>query len=138
MADIYNSIAIGNVSRVSAPNQVRIGNSFTTSIGGYAGWSTISDGRVKKNIKDNVPGLAFINKLKAVTYNLDLDAADKFLQSPGVKQKEQRTQMSSQKDMAARQAKQQVLYTQMEPVLLIQESDMLLYMLHLPHSIILL
>jgi hypothetical protein len=113
MADIYNSIAIGNVSRVSAPNQVRIGNSYTTSIGGYAGWSTISDGRVKKNIKDNVPGLAFINKLKAVTYNLDLDVADKFLQTPALKQKDGKvpSPSASPEAMAARQAKQQIIYT---------------------------
>src|SRR6478735_5940395 len=59
-ADIYNSTALGRGTLVSAPSQVRVGNSFVTSIGGYADWSTISDGRVKKNIKDNVPGLSFI------------------------------------------------------------------------------
>jgi hypothetical protein len=109
--DIYNSIAIGNVSRVSAPNQARIGNSYTTSIGGYAGWSTVSDERVKKNIKDNVPGLAFINKLKAVTYNLDLDAADQFTQSPALKQRSEQSQAISQADVAARKQKQEVVYT---------------------------
>jgi hypothetical protein len=51
----------------TANNQVRIGNNLVTSIGGYAGWTTLpSDGRVKKNIKTNAPGLAFINKLKPV------------------------------------------------------------------------
>ena len=110
-ADIYNSTALGRGARVSAPSQVRIGNSFVTSIGGYAGWSTISDGRLKKNIKDNVPGLAFINKLKAVTYNLDLAAADKFLQVPGIKQDNARQREFSRSDMAARESKQKVVYT---------------------------
>jgi hypothetical protein len=54
-----------------------IGNSMVTSICGYVPWTTISDGRVKKNIRTDVPGLAFINQLEPVTYNLDLDAADK-------------------------------------------------------------
>lgn len=110
-ADIYNSTALGRGARVSAPSQVRIGNSFVTSIGGYAGWSTISDGRVKKNIKDNVPGLAFINKLKAVTYNLDLAVADKFLQAPGIKQDNVKQRELSKPDMAAREAKQKIVYT---------------------------
>lgn len=110
-ADIYNSTALGRGTRVSAPSQVRIGNSFVTSIGGYADWSTISDGRVKKNIKDNVPGLIFINKLKAVTYNLDLAAADKFLQAPGVKQENAKQREFSKSDMPAREAKQKIVYT---------------------------
>lgn len=67
-----NSIALGYATSITANNQVRIGNSSITSIGGYANWSNISDGRYKKNIKENVPGLAFINALKPVTYNLDI------------------------------------------------------------------
>lgn len=68
----YNSIAIGNSSRVTAPLQVRIGGSFIGSIGGYQNWTNISDGRFKKNIKENVMGLDFIMKLRPVTYNLDV------------------------------------------------------------------
>jgi len=110
---IYNSIALGNTTYVSAPNQVRIGNSYITSIGGYTNWSNISDGRVKKNVKENVPGLAFINKLKPITYNLDLDAADKIVARPSAKDKEgkQLTKEASQIAVNARTAKQQVVYT---------------------------
>lgn len=50
-----------------------------TSIGGYAAWSNFSDGRGKKNIRRDVPGLSFINRLQPVTYNLDLDAIDGLL-----------------------------------------------------------
>jgi trimeric autotransporter adhesin len=68
----YNSIAIGNTSTVTAPVQVRIGGSFIESIGGYQNWTNISDGRYKKNIKEDVGGLDFIMKLRPVTYNLDV------------------------------------------------------------------
>ena len=68
----FNSIALGADARVTASNQARIGNSSTTSIGGFAGWTNISDGRFKKNIKENVRGLDFILQLRPVTYNLDI------------------------------------------------------------------
>ena len=110
---LYNTVALGNYAKVTASNQVRIGNSSTTSIGGYANWTNISDGRVKKNIKENVPGLAFINKLKPVTYNLDLDAADKIMAVPAAKDKNGKllTRQVSQAEMTARQAKQKIVYT---------------------------
>jgi trimeric autotransporter adhesin len=67
------STAIGYNSRITASSQVRIGNSTTGSIGGYAAWSNLSDGRFKKNIKEDVKGLDFIMALRPVTYNLDID-----------------------------------------------------------------
>lgn len=67
-----NTVIIGYSAKGTASNQVRIGNASITSIGGYQGWSNISDGRFKKNVKQNVPGLAFIKKLQPVTYNLDI------------------------------------------------------------------
>lgn len=79
---LSNSIAIGTLATVSASDQVRIGNQFTTSIGGYAGWTNLSDGRYKKNLKHDVPGLSFITKLTPVTYTLDLDGLNKALNVP--------------------------------------------------------
>lgn len=79
---VSNSIAIGTVSTVTASDQVRIGNTATSSIGGYAGWTNLSDGRFKKNLKENVPGLSFITKLQPITYTLDLDGLDKALKVP--------------------------------------------------------
>jgi hypothetical protein len=76
---LSNTTAIGCGTIVTASNQVRIGNSNVTSIGGYAAWSNFSDGRAKKNIRANVPGLSFIKRLQPVTYNLDLDAIDELL-----------------------------------------------------------
>jgi hypothetical protein len=76
---VTNSTAIGYEATVSGDNQVRVGNSAVTSIGGFANWTNISDGRYKKNIKENIPGLAFINKLRPVSYNLDIHGIEKFL-----------------------------------------------------------
>lgn len=56
----------------TSDNNVNIGNFSITSIGGQVNWATYSDNRIKKNIQENVPGLAFITKLKPVTYNLDI------------------------------------------------------------------
>ena len=69
---LSNATAIGYYAIVNASNKVRIGNTSVTSIGGQVGWTNFSDGRIKNNIKENVPGLAFINLLKPVTYNFNL------------------------------------------------------------------
>lgn len=68
--NFFNSTALGANCAISASNQVRVGDSKVTSIGGIVGWSTLSDRRYKTNIKDNVPGISFINKLQPVTYHL--------------------------------------------------------------------
>jgi hypothetical protein len=70
--DFDNSTALGSFSRITASNQVRIGNTNITSIGGYEDWSNLSDGRYKRNISEDVPGLPFILALRPVTYNLDV------------------------------------------------------------------
>ena len=67
-----NATAIGSQASADASNKVRIGNGSVTSIGGQVAWTNFSDGRIKKNIRENVPGLVFINLLKPVTYNISL------------------------------------------------------------------
>ncbi len=79
---IANSTAIGALSSVTASDQVRVGSFFVTSIGGYTDWTNISDKRFKKDIKENVPGLDFILKLKPVTYYLDMNRIAEYLQAP--------------------------------------------------------
>lgn len=107
-----NGSAFGYNSTITANNQVRIGNSLVTSIGGYAAWTTLpSDGRVKKNIKANVPGLAFINKLQPLTYNLDIDAIDKIVQRPAIRTLDGKSMHPSQEELAARKLKEQITYT---------------------------
>jgi trimeric autotransporter adhesin len=73
-ANFSNTVAIGYGAEVTASNQVRLGNFFTASIGGKVAWSTVSDARFKTNLQNNVPGLAFINQLKPLTYQLDNEA----------------------------------------------------------------
>ena len=77
-ATITNAISLGADATVTAGNTARFGNAGTVSYGGYAGWTNISDGRFKKNIQENVPGLGFINKLRPVTYTLDATRLDAF------------------------------------------------------------
>lgn len=77
LENLTNMTAIGYNAVVTASNQIRLGNVDITSIGGQVGWTNFSDGRYKKNIKDDVPGLEFINKLRPVTYNLDVEGLDK-------------------------------------------------------------
>lgn len=72
--NISNAVAIGYGSAVYASHQARIGNTATTSIGGQVSWTTFSDGRFKQNVQENITGLAFINKLRPVSYNLNLPA----------------------------------------------------------------
>jgi trimeric autotransporter adhesin len=74
-----NSTALGYNTQVTASNQVRIGNSAVTSIGGYANWSKLSDGRFKHNVQQDVPGLAFITQLRPVTYTVDVEGLDQAL-----------------------------------------------------------
>lgn len=107
---LSNTIAIGYFANTTASNQVRIGNSSITSIGGYTGWTNISDGRVKKNVKENVPGLSFIRQLRAVTYNLDLDKADDIT---GVSKRELRKGETENNEqiLTARKEKEQQVYT---------------------------
>ncbi|MEP6466057.1 MAG: tail fiber domain-containing protein [Parafilimonas sp.] len=78
-AGYYNVIAIGQGTVCTGSSQVTMGNGATGSYRAYANWSNISDGRFKKNIKENVPGLAFINKLQPITYTLDATGIDNFL-----------------------------------------------------------
>ncbi len=73
-----NSIAIGYSASCTGSNQVRIGNTNTNNIGGIVGWSVLSDGRFKKNVKDNVAGLDFIMELQPVNYEIDEKALRKF------------------------------------------------------------
>ena len=81
--NLTNATALGYNATATASNMVRIGNSSVTSIGGYAGWTTLPcDRRFKKNVRENVPGIAFIIKLRPVTYQLDMEAIAAFRGTP--------------------------------------------------------
>lgn len=76
--DLHNATAIGAFAKVDASNKVRIGNTLVTSIGGQVGWTTFSDGRYKRNIHENVGGLAFINSLRPVSYTVDTKSLNEY------------------------------------------------------------
>jgi len=74
-----NATAIGYAAINTQNNQVRLGNTYVTSIVGGVNWTGLSDRRAKKNIHAKVPGLSFINLLQPVTFNIDLDALDEII-----------------------------------------------------------
>ena len=73
-----NSMALGNNASSTANNEIVLGNSAIVSIGGIVNWTATSDMRFKTNVQDNVTGLDFIDRLKPVTYNMDIVAFEKF------------------------------------------------------------
>lgn len=89
----FNSTALGSGAIVDASNKVRIGNTNVNSIGGQVAWSNFSDGRIKRNVEANVPGLEFIKLLKPVTYNFDIAKQNELL---GVKSNAEATSGSNE------------------------------------------
>ncbi|RLD41470.1 MAG: hypothetical protein DRI89_09720 [Bacteroidetes bacterium] len=72
-----NSTALGDGASITADGQVRIGHNVS-SIGGPQSWTNTSDGRFKTDVTENVPGLAFIEQLRPVTYYLDVEKLDDY------------------------------------------------------------
>ncbi len=79
---LANAIAIGYTAIVDASNKVRIGNTSIGSIGGQVGWTTFSDGRFKRNIREDVKGIDFVMQLRPVTYTVDQHALNYKLNIP--------------------------------------------------------
>ena len=100
----YNVIAIGQGTICTAPSQVTMGNPATSSYRAYSFWSNISDGRYKRNVKEDVPGLSFINKLRPVTYTLDASGLDQFLNRGRERQPGSEAQAVMQKALKAKEA----------------------------------
>jgi hypothetical protein len=105
-----NVIAIGQGTICNASDQVTIGNSATNSYRVYADWTNISDGRYKRNVKEDVPGLAFISKLRPVTYNLDASGLDNFLHKNQGKDQQMNANAKSKMEKAFTE-KEQIRFT---------------------------
>ncbi|HLF65039.1 MAG TPA: tail fiber domain-containing protein [Saprospiraceae bacterium] len=73
-----NSTGIGYNADCTASNQIFIGNGAVTDIGGVVNWTILSDRQFKTQVTENVPGIAFIQRLRPVTYHFDLRAYDDF------------------------------------------------------------
>ena len=75
-----NNIAIGYFAQVPSQtnsNQIRIGNTSITYAGVQVAWSLTSDKRWKSDIQPSNLGLAFISKLKPVSYTRNYDDSKK-------------------------------------------------------------
>jgi endosialidase-like protein len=104
--DLSNTLALGSGATVSASNTIRLGNSSITHIYAAVGTIETSDARYKTSVRENVPGLAFINKLRPVTYHWDmkkLKASDgqSYLNSDTEKERTQYTGFLAQEVEAA-------------------------------------
>ena len=77
-----NATSIGYNAQATASNQVYLGDASVTGVYCFSGLYTSSDNRFKTEIEENVPGLAFITKLRPVTYHYDMDNIAKFLNTP--------------------------------------------------------
>lgn len=69
---LSNTVALGVDAAPGASNQVRIGNTVMTSIGGYEPWTDLSDVRFKRGVAPQTHGLDFILKLEPITYRYDV------------------------------------------------------------------
>ena len=69
---LTNATALGNGAIATASNQVMLGDASVSVVRTFGTIIVPSDGRFKKNIKENVPGLDFIRALRPVTYNYDI------------------------------------------------------------------
>jgi len=75
---VTNSTALGNGAIVNSSNKIRFGNTAVLVIEGQVAYTT-SDGRFKRAVKTNAPGLEFILGLNPVTYQFDYAKFSDFL-----------------------------------------------------------
>jgi len=74
--NVNNTISIGNNGWLNgASNQVFLGNSSSSWIGGWQLWTKYSDSRIKTRVTEGVVGLEFIKKLRPVTYYMSIKTA---------------------------------------------------------------
>jgi len=104
---LTNTTALGNGAVTTASNTIAIGNTAINSIKGQVGFSTFSDGRYKRNVREDVYGIDFIMGLRPVTYNLDIELlADKLQEDVTFDENGNRTQSAPSANVAASRSKQ--------------------------------
>jgi hypothetical protein len=110
---LTNIAGYGYSARPTASNQVRVGNSSVTSIGGYTAWTNLSDSRYKKDIRENVSGLEFIMKLRPITYHLDVHKLASYLTEDQRRDENGNPYIASPDnlDLQARNEKEAIQYT---------------------------
>ncbi len=70
---LNNTTSIGAGAISVGHNQVTLGNVNVTNVRSAGTYGTLSDGRFKENVTENVSGLAFIMQLRPVTYTLNTE-----------------------------------------------------------------
>ena len=81
MLSLHGGTAIGANAIVNANNKMQLGSS-TTTLSTSGGYTIVSDGRFKDDVKDSdVSGLSFINKLHPVTYFFNYKRFDDFIRN---------------------------------------------------------
>jgi len=75
---LSNATAIGSNALVDASNKIRLGDGNVTVVESNGVFNTVSDGRFKYNIKEDVKGLDFIMQLRPVTYQFDAKKQEDF------------------------------------------------------------
>lgn len=68
---LINGTVIGASAVLNASHKVRLGAATVTVVEGAVPYSNPSDARFKFDVKDDVPGIDFIMKLRPVTYKFD-------------------------------------------------------------------
>lgn len=110
-----NSMALGRSARISADDQVRIGNSSVTSIGGYDAWTNLSDGRFKQQIREDIKGLDFILRLRPVSYQIDVQSLAVALNEDHTEEQEQelkgKNNLPDEAILKSRNEKSQIRYS---------------------------
>ncbi len=72
--------AIGASTIATTSNKVWLGaNIAGMEVQAYGPYTNLSDGRFKENIKENIPGLNFITKLRPVSYTFNIDKLQKHI-----------------------------------------------------------
>ena len=68
--DLFNTTVIGYNAKATSSNSIVLGNPLVYRIGGPVGWTSSSDVRIKKNIRDTRYGLSTVMQLRPVDYTL--------------------------------------------------------------------
>ena len=76
--NISNATAIGYNAIADASNKIRLGDNNVTVVESNGVFNTVSDGRFKYNIQEDVKGVDFIMQLRPVTYKFDAKKQEDF------------------------------------------------------------
>ena len=77
-AALTNTTALGANATVATSNTIQLGDASITTLNCQVALTTTSDARFKYDVRANVPGLAFITRLRPVTYRFDQARLNRF------------------------------------------------------------